>query len=150
MAASLAHEIRQPISAAIVDAGTCLEWLKLDQSVINEAREAASRIIQDVSRASEIINRVRSLYKKGEPQRELMDVNEVIREMVGLLRAEAGRHSISIDTDLIADLPIISADRVQLQQVVMTSYSMPWMRSKAEVVWENLRSVYDEVRTSKC
>jgi PAS domain S-box-containing protein len=119
LAASLAHEIKQPISAASLDAGTCLEWLKRDQPVIDEAREAASRIVQDIRRASAIINRVRSLVKKDEPQRELLDVNEVIREMMGLLRAEAGRQSISVDTDLGADLPVISADRVQLQQVLM-------------------------------
>ena len=119
LTASLAHEIRQPISAAVLDAGTCLEWLARGRPDIEEARNAVSRIIQDVTRASEIINRIRSLFKKGEPQRELIDVNEVIREMIVLLRREAGRHSISIHTELAADLPIISADRVQLQQVFM-------------------------------
>ena len=119
LAASLAHEIKQPISAAALDAGTCLEWLARDRPDIEEAREAASRVIQDVKRASEIIGRVRSLFKKGEPQRELIDVNEIIREMIVLLRSEAGRYSISIHTDLAAGLPTISADRVQLQQVFM-------------------------------
>jgi PAS domain S-box-containing protein len=119
MAASLAHEIKQPISAASLDAGTCLEWLGRDRPDIDEARQAAARIIRDVARASEIIGRVRSLFKKGEPQRELIDVNEVIREIIGLIRSEAGRHSILIHTELAAELPAVSADRVQLQQVLM-------------------------------
>jgi PAS domain S-box-containing protein len=119
LTASLAHEIKQPISAAILDAGTCVEWLKRDKPDVEEARNAVSRIIQDATRASEIINRIRFLFKKGEPQRELLDVNDVIREMIVLLRREAGQHSISIHTELAADLPLISADRVQLQQVFM-------------------------------
>jgi PAS domain S-box-containing protein len=119
LTASLAHEIKQPISAALLDAATCLEWLNHDQPDIAEARQSAFRIIQDATRASEIIARVRSLFKKGEPQRELIDVNDTIREMIDLLRGEAGRHSASIHAELAADLPTIEADRVQLQQVLM-------------------------------
>ena len=119
LTASLAHEVKQPISAAVTDAGTCAEWLAHDRPDVDEAREAAARIIQDVTRASEIIGRIGSLFKKGEPQRELLDVNEVIREMIVLLRGEARRYSISICTELAANLPTISADRVQLQQVIM-------------------------------
>jgi signal transduction histidine kinase len=78
-----------------------------------------SRIIRDVTHASEIISRTRSLFKKEEPQRELVDVNEIIREMIDLLRSEAGRYAISIHTVLADDLPNIRADRVQLQQVFM-------------------------------
>ena len=119
LAASLAHEIKQPIAAALTDARTCLRWLARDQPDIEEAREAVSRIIQDVTRASEIIGRIRALFKKGEPQREWVDVNEVIREMISLLRSEAGRYSISIHTELAPDLPNVRADRVQLQQVFL-------------------------------
>ena len=119
LAASLAHEIKQPITAAVLDADTCMEWLARDQPNLDEARQAASRIILDVTRASEIIGRVRSLYTKSEPQRELIRVNEIIREMIGLLGGETRRHSISIQTDLADDLPPINADRVQLQQVLM-------------------------------
>lgn len=119
LTASLAHEIKQPISAANVDAGTCLEWLRRDPPDLEEARQAVSRIIQDVTRASEIIARIRSLFKKGEPQREVIDLNEMIREMIVLLRSEAARFSISIHIDLADDLPSITADRVQLQQVLM-------------------------------
>jgi PAS domain S-box-containing protein len=119
LAASLAHEIKQPITAAVLDADTCIEWLARDQPNLDEARQAASRIILDVTRASEIIGRVRSLYTKSEPQRELISVNEIIREMIGLLGGETRRHSISIQTHLADDLPSIHADRVQLQQVLM-------------------------------
>lgn len=119
LAASIAHEIRQPISAAHTNAKTCLRWLGRDQPDIEEAREAASRIVQDVTRASEIINRIRVLFKKEEPERERVDVNEVIREMIGLLRSEAARHAISIDTELPPEPLNVRADRVQLQQVLM-------------------------------
>jgi PAS domain S-box-containing protein len=119
LTASLAHEIKQPIAAAVTDARTCLKWLARDRPDIEEAREAVSRIVKDVTRASEIITRIRSLFKKEEPQRELVDVNEVIREMVALLYGEAGRYSISIRTELASDLPNIKGDRVQLQQVFM-------------------------------
>ena len=85
--------------------------------LLEEAREAVSRIIQDVTRASEIISRIRGLFKKGEPERGSVDVNEVIGEMISLLRSEAVRHAISVHTDLAPELPKVSADRVQLQQV---------------------------------
>ena len=119
LTASLAHEVKQPIAAAVTDANTCLRWLTRDQPDLEEAREAASRIVKDATRAAEIISRVRLLFKKGAPQRELVDVNEVIREMIVLLRSEATRYSIFVRTDLTADLPQIMGDRVQLQQVVM-------------------------------
>ena len=119
LTASLAHEIKQPISAAFTDAKTCLKWLEREEPKVIEARQAASRIIKDVNRASEIISRIRSLFKKGEAQRELVDVNEIIREMIALLRDEAGKYSILVHTNLASDLPHTSADRVQLQQVFM-------------------------------
>ncbi len=119
LTASLSHEINQPIAAAVTDASTCLRWLMRDPPNLQEAREAASRTIKDTTRAAEIISHVRRLFKKGTPQRQLVDVNEVIREMVGLLRGEAARYSISIRTGLAADLPHVMGDRVQLQQVLM-------------------------------
>src|ERR1700733_4614139 len=119
LAGSIAHEIKQPVSAAHTNAQTCLRWLGRDQPDIEEARGAVSRIIQDVTRASEIISRIRALFKKAEPGRESVDVNEVIQEMISLMRSEAGRRAVSIHTDLASNLPIIKADRVQLQQVFM-------------------------------
>jgi len=120
LAASLSHELKQPIAAAITNAGTCLRWLKRDQPDIERASNAATRIVGDGKRAAEIINRLRSFYKQGAPaERELVDVNEVIREMLVLLRSEANRYSIPMRTDLAADLPSVSADRVPLQQVFL-------------------------------
>ena len=119
-AASLAHDIKQPITAAVTDARTSLRWLRRNPPKIEEAREAVSRVVNGVNRAAEIINHLRSLYQKGAPtERELVDVNEVAWEMLDLLRSEANRHSISMHTELAADLPKTKADRVQLQQVFM-------------------------------
>jgi PAS domain S-box-containing protein len=119
LTASLAHEVNQPIAAAVTDAKTCLRWLTRDQPDLEEAREAASRMVRDVTRAADIISRIRLLFKKVSPQRELVDVNEVIREMIDLLRSEATRYAISIRTELASDLPPVMGDRVQLQQVLM-------------------------------
>jgi PAS domain S-box-containing protein len=119
LTASLAHEINQPIAAAVTDARTCLRWLAREQPDIAEARETAARMVKAVTRASDIISRLRQLFKKGAPQTNLVDVSEVIQEMVVLLRGEASSYSVSIQTDLSADSPRVMADRVQLQQVLM-------------------------------
>jgi PAS domain S-box-containing protein len=119
LTASLAHEINQPIAAAVTDARTCLRWLAREQPDLGEARESAARMVKAVTRAADIISRLRQLFKKGTPQTNLVDVSEVIQEMVVLLRSEASRYSVSILTELSADLPRVMADRVQLQQVLM-------------------------------
>jgi PAS domain S-box-containing protein len=119
LTASLAHEIKQPIAAAVTDAKTCLRWLARDEPDLGEAREAAARVIKDATRASDIISRIGLLFKKGASQRELLDVNEIIQEMIVLLRNEASRYSILIRSELANDLPKVMADRVQLQQVLM-------------------------------
>jgi signal transduction histidine kinase len=119
LTASLAHEIRQPIAAAGTDARTCLRWLRRDEPEVAEAREAASRVVSDVTRAADIISSISLLFKKGALQRELVDVNELIQEMIVLLRSEANRYSISIRIEIAEDLPKVMADRVQLQQVFM-------------------------------
>jgi PAS domain S-box-containing protein len=119
LTASLAHEINQPITAAATDARTCLRWLAREQPDIGEARESAARMVNAVTRAADIVSRLRQLFKKGAPQTDLVDVSEVIQEMVVLLRSEASRHSVSILTELSEYLPRVVADRVQLQQVLM-------------------------------
>jgi signal transduction histidine kinase len=119
LAASLAHDIKQPITAAVMNAKACARWQSGDAPDMTEARAAASRMVADVMRAAEIIDRVRSIYRRGPPQPEPVDVNALVREMIGLLRDTANRNSISIYTELDAGLPIIRADRVQLQQVLM-------------------------------
>jgi signal transduction histidine kinase len=119
MAASLAHEIKQPIAAAITSANSCIEWLSHEPPNLDRARAAAARIDKYGNRAAEIIDRIRSFYKKSPPQRELVDVNGIIQEMLTLLTGEATRFSIGMRTDLSAELPKIMVDRVQLQQVFM-------------------------------
>ena len=119
LTAALAHEVNQPLAAAVTNASACVRWLAREVPNLEEARAAAARTVKDGERAAEIISRIRRLFKKGTPQRELVDVNEVIREMIALLRSEATRHSISVGMDLSADLPQIMGDRVQLQQVLM-------------------------------
>jgi signal transduction histidine kinase len=119
LTASLAHEVNQPIAAAVINANSCSRWLAGQPPNIEEARAAAARIVQDGTRAAEIINRVGRLFKKGAPELELVDVNDVIREMVVLLRSEAAQHSVSVREELAPDLPGTTGDRVQLQQVVM-------------------------------
>jgi signal transduction histidine kinase len=119
LTASLAHEIKQPMAAAVTDARTCLRWLGRDDPDLAEAREAASRLVTDVMRATEIIDRISLLFQKGTVQREPVDVNTLVREMIVLLRSEAARYSISIRADLAEDVPWVMADRVQLQQVFM-------------------------------
>ena len=118
LTASLAHEVNQPIAAAVTDANTCLRWLTRDQPDMEEARQAALRVVKDATRAAEIITRTRLLFRKVTPQSELVNVNEIIQEMIMLLHSEASRYSITIHTEL-AELPQVIGDRVQLQQVLM-------------------------------
>lgn len=119
LTASLAHEVSQPIAASITNASTCLRWLSRGQPDLEEARAAAARAAQAGKRASEILSRVRMLFKKGTWERELVNLNEAIQEMVQLLRSEATQFAVSVRAELDADLPQVSGDRVQLQQVLM-------------------------------
>jgi PAS domain S-box-containing protein len=119
LTASLAHELKQPIGAAVTNAEASVRLLARAQPDVLEAREAALEMVKDARRAADIIDRVRLLYQKGSSQLELVDVNEVIEEMVIMLQKEANRHSATIRTDLAEALPKVMADRVQLQQVLM-------------------------------
>jgi PAS domain S-box-containing protein len=119
LVASISHELAQPITATTNNARASLRWLQHDPPDLTQVRKGTERIIEAGTLASEIINRLRSLYKKDSPKRELVATNEVISEMVGMLRSEARRHGVSIRTDLKDHLPMIVADRVQIQQVLM-------------------------------
>jgi PAS domain S-box-containing protein len=119
LAASLAHEVKQPIAAAVSNAEACLLWLARDQPDLEEIRDAASELVDNAKLAATILDRVRSLYRHDSLERELIDLNEVIREMIVLLRDKASCAFISIRTDLDPGLPLITADRVQMQQVFM-------------------------------
>jgi PAS domain S-box-containing protein len=119
MAASLAHEIKQPIAAAITSANSCIEWLAHEPPNLDRARAAAVKIDKYGNRAAEIIDHIRSLYRKSPPQSEVIDVNEIVHEIFTLLKGEAIRYSIAMRPELAGELPKINADRVQLQQVFM-------------------------------
>ena len=119
LAASLAHELTQPISGTVINANVCLQTLERDEPGLDLLRTAVTKIVRDGQRAAKIIERIRSQFEKGSPKQEAMDGNEMIRETVALLRGEAMRYNISVRTELAADLPQIVGDRVQLQQVVM-------------------------------
>ena len=119
LTASIAHEIKQPIGAAVTNAEVCVRLLDRAHPDIAEAREAALEMAKDVRRAADIIDQVRSLFRKTSSELEVVDVNEVIEEMVLMLQNEANRHSVTIHTDLAGELPQVMADRVQVQQVLM-------------------------------
>jgi len=119
LAASLAHEIKQPIGAAVTNAEACLRFIDRPEPDLAEALEAASKMIRDARRAAEIIDRVRSLYQNGSSQLELIDLNHVIDEMVTMMKDEATRHGVAIHTSLAREIPYVMADRVQLQQALM-------------------------------
>ena len=119
LAATLAHEIKQPIAAAMANAGACLGFLDGDHPDILEAREAASGTIGCARRAAEIIDHVRSLFKKNLPQREPVDINELIREIALLLKSDIRRNSVAVNLELGENLPKVVGDRVQLEQVLM-------------------------------
>jgi PAS domain S-box-containing protein len=153
LTASVAHEVNQPIAAAVTNANACLRWLAGDIANLEEARAAATRIVRDGTRAAEIISRIRLLFKKGTPQRELADVNEVIRETIALLRSEATRYSISVHTEPAANLPQIMGDRVQLQQVLMNLImnsieAMKEVDGTRELVIKSQRGENEEVLVS--
>jgi PAS domain S-box-containing protein len=117
--ASLAHEIRQPVAAAITNAKACIRWLARDRPDVREARAAAERIVADANRVADIVSRVRALYKNDASRQEPVDLNEVVRETLALLRSEASRHAVSVRAELAPDLPAALGDRVQLQQVLV-------------------------------
>src|SRR5260370_16665941 len=120
LTASVADEITQPIAAALTNANACRRWLTRDLPDLGEAREAALRVTKDLGRASDIISRIRLLFKKSAPERELVDVNEVIRDMIVLLSDAANRFSISIRPDVAAALPKVMPDPSHPPQPLMT------------------------------
>jgi len=117
MTASIAHEINQPLGALVNNAGACLGWL--DAENLEEARNSAALMMDDAQRASEIITRIRALVKKAPPQKDWLDINQTIREVIGLGQSEVQRNQIALQTQLSDDMPLVFADRIQLQQVML-------------------------------
>ena len=114
---SIAHEINQPLGAVVNNASACLRWLVAQN--LEEARQSAARVIADGHRASEIIGRIRALAKKAPPRRDWVDVNHTLREVLVLAHSEVQRHGVALHTELMGSLPVVWADRVQLQQVML-------------------------------
>ena len=119
LAASIAHEVNQPLAAVVTNAAACLRWLNRATPDLNEARGAVELIISDGNRAGEVIQRVRALVNKTTDQKAPLDVNEVINEVIGLVQHELQSHVISLQLDLTPGLPTVVADRIQLQQVIL-------------------------------
>jgi PAS domain S-box-containing protein len=119
LAASIAHEVSQPLSGVVSNGSACLRWLAGDAPNMEEAREAARRIVRDGKRAAEVIARVRALTKRAATPREKLDLNDTIREVLALVGDEAKRNSVIIRTQFADDLSPVSGDRVQLQQVML-------------------------------
>ena len=119
MAASIAHEVNQPIAAVITNASAGLRWLDARQPDPEEVRQALGRIVRDGTRAGEVIGRIRALVSKLPPRRDRLDINEVIREAVALTQSEMQRNAVALQSRLADDLPLVLADRVQLQQVMI-------------------------------
>jgi PAS domain S-box-containing protein len=119
LTASIAHEIKQPIAAAITNAQAALRWLSGQRPDLEEARQALARIVKDGNRAADVIGRIRDLIKKAPPRKDRLDINEAIGGVLELTRSEALKNGISVQTDLADGLPRIAGDRVQLQQVIL-------------------------------
>ncbi len=119
LTASIAHEINQPLAAIITNADACLLWLEADRPDLDEARQAATRIVRNGHRAADIIKSIRALTRKSAPEMVSLDINDLIREVIVLMGAEFRRHGIRIETSLPSNLNSVIGDRVQLQQVVL-------------------------------
>ena len=119
LAASIAHELNQPLTGVVTNGDACLRWLAAQPANLDEARKAVGRIIRDGNRASGVLARVRALMKKGEPVKESLDINFVVEEILALTEGEAHDNEVVTRTELAAGLPPVAGDRVQLQQVVL-------------------------------
>ena len=119
MTASIAHEINQPLTAVIANANASLRWLAVATPNLDEARDALSRILRDGNRAGEVIARIRALVQKTDTEKVRLDINQTVQEIVLLMQNEAVRKGVAIRMDLAANVPPVSGDRIQLQQVIL-------------------------------
>ena len=119
LTASIAHEVNQPLSGIITNAGTCLRMLDADPPNLEGARETARRTIRDGNRASDVIARLRALFSKDELTLEALDLNEVSREVIALSESDLQRNRVALRSEFAEDLPTLTGDRIQLQQVIL-------------------------------
>jgi C4-dicarboxylate-specific signal transduction histidine kinase len=119
LTASIAHEINQPLAAVVANGHACLQWLSGTVPNLEKARQSTQRIIQDGTRAGDVLGQIRALFRKEQPTKQWLDLNNLLEELVGFLRHEAASRHVSIRMDLAKPMPLVKADRVQLQQVVL-------------------------------
>ena len=119
LAASIAHEVKQPIAATLTNAQAGLRLLDRLPPDLEEVRQALACIVKDGNRAAEVIDEIRALIKKAPPRKDLLEINGAVREVIGLTRGEAARNGVSVRTELADGLPFVQGDRVQLQQVIL-------------------------------
>jgi C4-dicarboxylate-specific signal transduction histidine kinase len=119
LAASIAHEVNQPLAAIVANGNACLRWLRRAEPDLDEAQTAVERIVRDGRRAGDIISRIRALSKQTSTEKESLDVSGIIQEVVVLVQAEVRRNRVALRTELADDLPRVLGDRVQLQQVLL-------------------------------
>jgi PAS domain S-box-containing protein len=119
LTASIAHEVNQPIAAAVINAHTALRWLASEPPDLEEARKALGRVVDNGGRASDVIGRIRAVVAKAPPRRSRFDLNEAVSDVMALTRNEALKHGVSVQTRLATDLPPVEGDRVRLQQVIL-------------------------------
>src|SRR5262249_12448889 len=119
LTAAIAHEVNQPLAGLVSSGGACLRWLAGETPNLEAARRSIERMINDASRAGEILSRIRAMARKSPPQKDSLNINEIVMEVVALVRAEFQRNNISLHIELSPDLPVVRADRIQLQQVML-------------------------------
>ena len=119
LAASIAHEVNQPLAAIVANGSACLRWLMGNSPDVGEARESAQRIIRDGKRASDVISRIRGLVRKTALEKTPLDINQAVREVINLTQSEAVGKGVALRTELASELPFVPGDRVQLQQVIL-------------------------------
>ena len=119
LAASISHEVMQPITAGINNAAAALNWLAAQPPKLDEVRQALGEAVKEGNRAIDVIGRIRALIKKAPPRKDTCDINEAIRDVVGLTHGEMVKNNISAHTQLAEDLPRVQGDKVQLQQVIL-------------------------------
>src|SRR5580692_2103017 len=139
LAASIAHELNQPLGSVVMSGDACLRWLTAKTPNLEEARQAVEAIIRDGTRASSVLVRIRGLLRRGERLRERLDINELIREVIALSDGELRRNGVSLRTEMRGDLPPVVVDRILLQQVILNLMmnameAMRVVRDRAQVL----------------
>jgi signal transduction histidine kinase len=119
LAASIAHEVKQPLVGVVTSGNACLRWLAVEPPNLEAAQRSVERMIRDGYRAGEVIDRIRALVKKSPPKMDRLDINETILEVIALTRGELLRNGVALQTKLAEGLPLIQGDRIQLEQVIL-------------------------------